>query len=142
MSQLQEKLEAEIYEADQFRVQLKAASELIVSQQRTISTAMSDLVILKGAGRIRSEQDKPPELQELRPDVEITDQPVDISDRRRLIKDAAEEYERTLAALECEVDTSKVTPEAVKAAIPASREEWEREHAQPSDPYLDPVVRV
>jgi len=142
MSQLREELEAEIYEADQFRVQLKAASELIVSQQKTISMAMSDLVILKGAGRIRMEQDKPPELQELRPDVEITDQPTDISDRRKLIKDAEAHYERAIAALEREVDTSRVTQEAVAAAIPESLEAWKEEHAQPSDPHLDPVVRV
>jgi hypothetical protein len=112
---------------------LKLLSELVVSQQKTISTAMSDLVILKGAGRVRTEQEKSPEPQELRPDVEITDQPTDISDRRDLVKQAAEEYERALAKLAQEVDTSNLTPAAIAAAIPATREDWEREHAQPAD---------
>jgi hypothetical protein len=133
LAQVQEKLEAEMYERSQLQVRLKVASELIVSQQRTISTAMSDLVILKGAGRVRTEQGKPPEAQELRPDVEITDQPTDLGDRRNLVKQAAEEYERALAALAREVDVSNVTPAAVAAAIPESLEAWKEEHAQPTD---------
>jgi hypothetical protein len=115
-------------------------SDLVTSQQQTIKTAMSDLVILKGAGRVRTEQEKSPEAQELRPDVEITDAPTDISDRRNLIKQAADEYERALAAIAAEVDVSKVTPEAVAAAVPQTLEDWKREHAQPSDPHLDPVA--
>jgi predicted ribosome quality control (RQC) complex YloA/Tae2 family protein len=142
LAQLTEKLEVAKEYCENFRTQLKASSELIHSQQKTISMAMSDLVILKGAGRIRSEQDKPPEPQELRPDVEITDQPADIPDRRKLIKDAEAEYERAIAALEREVDTSQVTPEAVAAAVPESLEAWKEEHAQPSDSHLNPVVRV
>ena len=133
LAQLQEKLDEKIYEASQLQVRLKVASELIVSQQKTINTAMSDLVILKGAGRVRTEAEKPHEPQELRPDVEITDAPTDIADRRSLIKDAEEEYERALAAIAKEVDVSKVTPAALAAAVPASPEDWEREHAQPSD---------
>jgi hypothetical protein len=127
-------------ENGQLEVRLKSLSDLVVSQQKTISMAMSDLVILKGAGRMRTEQEKPPEPQELRPDVEITDQPTDISDRRSLVKQAADEYERALAALAAEVDTSNVTPAALAAAVPASVEDWKREHAQPSDPHLDPVA--
>jgi len=138
---LQEQLDLAKAQNQHLQNRLVITTQLVVSQQKTISMAMSDLVILKGAGRIRSEQDKPPDLQELRPDVEITDAPTDIGDRRELIKDAQEQYERTLAALEKEIDTSKVTPEEVEAAIPASREEWEREHAQPTDSHLDPVVR-
>jgi hypothetical protein len=121
-------------------LRLKLLSELVTSQQRTINTAMSDLVILKGAGRVRTEAEKPHEPQELRPDVEITDAPTDLTDRRRLVKDAEEEYERALAALVKEVDVSRVTPAALAAAVPASPEDWEREHAQPTD--SDRVVLV
>jgi hypothetical protein len=138
--QLAEQLEAVKSLYVDLQSRLKAASELIVSQQQTIKTAMGDLVILKGAGRVRTEQEKPPEAQELRPDVEITDAPTDISDRRNLIKQAADEYERALAAIAAEVDVSKVTPEAVAAAVPQTLEDWKREHAQPSDPHLDPVA--
>jgi hypothetical protein len=130
---LQEQLESARTANLDLKARLKVASELIVSQQKTINTAMSDLVILKGAGRVRSEQQKPPEPQELRPDVEITDQPTDLPDRRQLIKDAAEEYERALAALAAEVDISDVTPAAVAAAVPESLEAWKEEHAQPPD---------
>jgi hypothetical protein len=137
---LQEQLESARNANLDLKSRLKVASELIVSQQKTINAAMSDLVILKGAGRVRTEQEKPPEAQELRPDVEITDQPTDLPDRRDLVKQAAEEYERALAALAKEVDVSNLTPAAIAAAIPASPEDWEREHAQPSDPHLDPVA--
>jgi hypothetical protein len=121
-------------------LRLKLLSDLVTSQQKTINTAMSDLVILKGAGRVRTEAEKPHEPQELRPDVEITDAPTDMADRRSLIKQAADEYERALAAIAKEVDISKVTPAALAAAVPASPEDWEKEHAQPTD--SDRVVLV
>jgi hypothetical protein len=137
---LQEQLESARVVKQALELRVKMLADLVVSQQQTIKTAMSDLVILKGAGRVRTEQEKPPESQELRPDVEITDAPTDISDRRSLVKQAQDEYERALAALAQEVDVSNVSPEAVAAAMPASEEDWKREHAQPSDPHLDPVA--
>jgi hypothetical protein len=140
LQQAQEQLESGKAVNAALELRLKLLSDLVTSQQRTINTAMSDLVILKGAGRVRTEAEKPHEPQELRPDVEITDAPTDMADRRGLIKQAADEYERALAALAKEVDVSKVTPAALAAAVPASPEDWEREHAQPSD--SDRVVLV
>lgn len=131
--QLQEKLESERTVNQALELRLKLLADLVASQQQTIKTAMSDLVILKGAGRVRSEQETPPDRPELRPDIEITDAPTDLEDRRKLISDAEREYEEALARLAKEIDTSNVTPAAVAAAIPESEEAWRREHAQPSD---------
>lgn len=134
LQQMTEKLRDSQQTNQYLTVQVRVLTEAIVSQQQTIRTAMSDLVILKGAGRVRSEPDKPPDPRELRPDVEITGEPTDLADRRDLIRQAREEYEAALRKLEEEVDTSKVTQADIEAAIPATAEDWEREHAQPTDP--------
>jgi hypothetical protein len=117
----------------QAQVRVRKLELLVASQQETIKTAMSDLVILKGAGRVRSEQEKQPPPVELRPDIEITDAPTDTEARRQLLKEAREEYDRALERLSQEIDITNVTAEAAKAAIPESPEAWRREHATPSD---------
>lgn len=127
LSFAQEKLGAAEKLNQAFVAEKLALVSTIRSQQDTLRSAMQDLVILKGAGRVRTETGKQAEGQGIPPDVEITDEMSDVPSRKRLLQEAEQEYERVIAGL----DTSKVTGEALAAAIPASADDWREEHAAP-----------
>ncbi len=103
---------------------INSLDALVKSQQSTIDRAMSDLVILKGAGRVRREIEPPIERPTLDPDVDVTDEIGDLDKRNDLIAEARRTYDELVK----EIDVSQVKPEVLKAAIPESEEAWKREH--------------
>lgn len=120
-------LQREKYRTEDLKTRLDVAQKLIVSQQNTIHSAMQDLVVLKGAGRVRQAPKEQEAEGVIEPDVDIVDQPSGVAEKTRLLREAENELAKILDG----VDVKKVTPEALAAAIPASEEDWRREHAAP-----------
>jgi hypothetical protein len=116
----------------------KSLVATVESQQKALSAAMADLVILKGGrGRPAIVQEEHSAVR-LQPDVEAVDEAPAaeiVKSRQQLLRDAEDEYQRVIQGL----DAAKATPEARAAAMPATVEEWNEEHAQPADEPLSAV---